>query len=101
MDEYSYEIVVLGIGVLESGLSKKDAKNKLEEIRIDPIYNDDNVYMRRVEKVIINRQLKWSIKLDDNWGCFLLGANANIGDGHCYFCIYLGFKTLVVGKDYF
>jgi len=46
-------------------------------------------------------KLKWGIKIDDNWGCFLLGMNVNIGDGHKYLCIYLGFKTLVIGKDYF
>jgi len=45
--------------------------------------------------------LKWGITLDDNFGAFLLGANINIGDNHCYLCIYLGFKTLVIGKDYF
>ena len=42
--------------------------------------------------------LKWGIELSDNWGCFLLGTNVNIGDGHCDICIYLGFKTLVIGK---
>lgn len=47
------------------------------------------------------QQFKWGMKIDDNWGCFLLGANINIGDGHYYLCIYLGFKTLVLGKDYF
>jgi len=46
-------------------------------------------------------KLKWGIALDSNWGAFLLGANINIGQGHCYLCIYLGFKTLVLGKDYF
>ena len=42
--------------------------------------------------------LKWGKEINDNWGCFLLGMNVNIGDGHCYICIYLGFKTLVIGK---
>lgn len=46
-------------------------------------------------------ELKWGIAIDDNNGCFLLGANINIGDGHAYLCIYIGFKTLVIGKDYF
>lgn len=46
-------------------------------------------------------ELRWGAAIDDNHGCFLLGANINIGNGHCYLCIYLGFKTLVLGKDYF
>lgn len=45
----------------------------------------------------------WGIKLDDNWGSFLLGANLNVGKWngkkYGYICIYLGFKTLVIGKD--
>jgi hypothetical protein len=45
----------------------------------------------------------WGIGLDDNSGSFLLGANINIGDwngySYGYICIYLGFKTLVIGKD--
>lgn len=47
------------------------------------------------------RELRWGIAIDDNFGAFLLGANINIADGHCCLCIYLGFKTLVIGKDYF
>lgn len=47
------------------------------------------------------QKFKWGIGIDDNFGHFLLGANINIGNGHCYLCIYLGFKTLVIGKDYF
>jgi hypothetical protein len=46
------------------------------------------------------RKLKWGVAIDDS-GAFLLGANINIGDGHCYLCIYLGPKTLVIGRDYF
>jgi hypothetical protein len=46
---------------------------------------------------------KWGIGIDDNWGSFLLGANINIGKWnkhrYGYLCIYLGFKTLVIGKD--
>ena len=38
---------------------------------------------------------KWGIGLDDNYG------NFNFGKGLYYLCIYLGFKTLVIGKDYF
>ena len=48
---------------------------------------------------------KWGIAIDSNYGAFLLGANINIGksnnDWHCYVCVYLGFKTLVVGRDVF
>ena len=46
-------------------------------------------------------KLKWGIAIDDNWGNFLLGTNINIGNGNCYICIYLGFKTLVLGRNYF
>jgi hypothetical protein len=54
-------------------------------------------------------KLKWGIHLDHTYGAFLLGANINIGKydyplGHGerygYICIYLGFRTLVIGKDY-
>lgn len=45
----------------------------------------------------------WGIGIDNNGGSFLLGANINIGDWngykYGYVCIYLGFKTLVIGKD--
>ena len=44
---------------------------------------------------------KWGIGLDDNYGNFLFGFNFNFGKGLYYLCIYLGFKTLVIGKDYF
>lgn len=46
---------------------------------------------------------KWGIGIDDNYGSFLIGANLNIGNWnglrYGYICIYLGFKTLVIGKD--
>lgn len=46
---------------------------------------------------------KWGIALDRNCGNFLLGANINLGkwneDRYGYLCIYLGFYTLVIGKD--
>ena len=47
------------------------------------------------------RTLKWGLTLDSNHGHFLIGFNFNIGDGSGYLCLYLGFKTLVIGKDYF
>jgi len=46
-------------------------------------------------------RLKWGITMDSNNNHFLIGANINIGDRTYYLCIYLGFKTLVIGKDYF
>ena len=49
--------------------------------------------------------LKWGIGIDSNNGSFLLGFNTNVGkrngERYGYLCIYLGFKTLVIGKDYF
>lgn len=45
--------------------------------------------------------LRWGIEVDDNSGHFLLGANINIGEGHRYLLIYLGFKTLIIGRTYF
>jgi hypothetical protein len=47
------------------------------------------------------RTLRWGVCLDDTNGAFLLGANININKEHAYICIYLGFRTLVIGKDYF
>lgn len=45
---------------------------------------------------------KWGVEIQDNIGHFLLGANINIGDStglwEGYMCVYLGFKTLVIGK---
>lgn len=49
----------------------------------------------------MNNDVKWGIGLDDNYGSFLLGFNTNFGNGSYYICIYLGFKTLVIGKSYF
>lgn len=49
----------------------------------------------------MGENLTWGIGLDDNYGRFLLGANTHFGDGNYYLCIYLGFKTLVIGKSYF
>jgi len=50
-------------------------------------------------------KLKWGIGFDNNHGSFLIGANINIGDyngiRYGYLCIYLGFRTLVMGKDIF
>jgi len=49
----------------------------------------------------MNNKTKWGIGLDDNWGNFLLGINSNFGNGSYYLCIYLGFKTLIIGKSFF
>lgn len=50
-------------------------------------------------------KLKWGITIQDNYGSFLLGANINTGKTnnkwYGYLCIYLGFKTLVLGRDIF
>ena len=46
-------------------------------------------------------ELRWGIALDDTHGAFLLGTNINISDNSCYLLVCLGFKTLVIGKDYF
>lgn len=59
------------------------------------------IYDNACEKGWHERVLRWGIALDNTYGAFLLGANINIAEGHCYLCIYLGFKTLVIGKDYF
>lgn len=50
--------------------------------------------------------LRWGIHLDNTYGAFLLGMNINTGkydngQRYGYLCIYLGFRTLVIGKDYF
>ena len=45
-------------------------------------------------------KIKWGFQIS-NSGAFLLGATINIGKGHYYLCIYIGFKTLSIGKDYF
>ena len=47
--------------------------------------------------------LRWGIALDKTYGAFLLGANLNIDvkEWHCYLCIYLGFRTLIIGRDWF
>lgn len=48
--------------------------------------------------------LRWGITLESTGGgAFLLGANINIDvkEWHCYLCIYLGFRTLVIGRDWF
>jgi len=47
------------------------------------------------------REFKWGMAIDDNNGHFLLGFNFNIAKWQGYLCIYLGFKTLIIGKDYF
>ncbi|MDF2615452.1 MAG: hypothetical protein K0Q47_107 [Sedimentibacter sp.] len=52
------------------------------------------------------RGFKWGVSLNSNYGAFLLGANIHIGkynkgERYGYITIYLGFKTVVVGKDYF
>jgi hypothetical protein len=47
------------------------------------------------------KELRWGIALDNTYSAFLFGANINIDNEHCYLCIYLGFKILVIGKDYF
>jgi hypothetical protein len=47
------------------------------------------------------RTLRWGIALDRIYGGFLLGANINISNKQCYLCIYLGFRTLVIGKKLF
>ena len=44
---------------------------------------------------------KWGVGIDSNGSHFLLGFNTNFGGGTYYLCIYLGFWTLVIGKDYF
>lgn len=53
----------------------------------------------------MNDELSWGIVWQDNLSSFLLGANINIGkvndERYGYICIYLGFKTLVIGKDLF
>lgn len=49
-------------------------------------------------------KMKWGYQIDSNGKSFLLGANVNIGlldDGHCYLILYLGFITLVIGRDNF
>ena len=46
-------------------------------------------------------ELRWGIGLDDTYGRVLLGFIINFGDDSGYICVYLGFKTLVIGKDYF
>jgi hypothetical protein len=46
-------------------------------------------------------ELRWGIGLDRVQGRFLLGANINVGKEYGYLLIYLGFWTLVIGKDYF
>lgn len=46
-------------------------------------------------------KIKWGVALDDNGHRFLLGFNFNLGREYGYLCIYLGFKTLVIGKEYF
>lgn len=48
-----------------------------------------------------SRTQTWGIGLDNTYGHFLLGFNIHCGDGSYYLCIYLGFKILVIGKDYF
>ena len=53
----------------------------------------------------MNDKLRWGIALEHTHGHFLLGANVNIGKWNGermgYLCIYLGFRTLVIGKDAF
>jgi hypothetical protein len=44
---------------------------------------------------------KFAIEIQDNNGSFLLGGNLNINlKTESYMCIYLGFKTLVIGFVY-
>jgi len=49
------------------------------------------------------RNLRWGISLDSTYGAFLFGFNFNIQPqcGEGYLCIYLGFRTLVIGRSYF
>lgn len=52
------------------------------------------------------KKLRWGLGFDKTYGSFLLGANINIGsygkgERYGYVCIYLGFRTLVIGRDYF
>ena len=50
-------------------------------------------------------RLKWGIALINNYGSFLIGANINTGKQngkwYGYLCTYLGFRTLVIGRDVF
>ena len=45
-----------------------------------------------------NTNIKFNIGLDSNGKSFLLGANINVClKSESYICIYLGFRTLVIG----
>lgn len=49
----------------------------------------------------MGEKTRFGVALDSTHGTFLLGANINIGKGYGYLIVYLGFWTLVIGKDYF
>lgn len=58
------------------------------------------------DKNVEEKKLRWGLSFDKTYGAFLLGVNINIGsygkgERYGYICIYLGFRTLVIGKDYF
>lgn len=61
----------------------------------------NNNYIDFNESSQIKDKPKFGIGLDDNHGAFLIGCNINIQKDIYYICIYLGFKTLVIGKEYF
>ena len=52
-------------------------------------------------------KLKWGVTINTHYDAFLLGANINIGRSynennqlHAYACLYFGFWTIIIGRDY-
>jgi hypothetical protein len=58
-----------------------------------------------IKDKLMNTKTTWGYSFDIHKENFLLGTNINIGKYYNkkyygYICIYLGFRTLSIGKDY-
>lgn len=78
-------------------MSKIEYKYETNEFVESLIKEMDDYYM--------NEKTKWGYALDKHEDAFLLGINTNIGKHsnkkfYGYICIYLGFWTLSIGKDF-
>ena len=77
----------------------------MEDKQISPIGDSWEDFKKELEDDFTNEKTKWGYSLDKHKEAFLLGANINIGK-YCsirfygYICVYLGFWTLSIGKDY-
>jgi len=73
----------------------------MEEKQISPI---GDIWKDFVDE-LNNEETTWGYSLEKHKDAFLLGSNINIGKYYKkyygYICIYLGFWTLSLGKDYF